>query len=984
MKKKTLLKDLFREIFKTKKRFFSIVIITLLGVSFFVGIRVVGENMRLTGDAYYDDTAFMDISLVSTYGFNDNDIEAIENFSLTKEIFPSYSTDILLKLPSKKYTFKAHTLPEDEDIMNLELISGRLPENINEALINEGFGDILGINIGDTIEIEKTSPLDLTIDEITIVGTVKWPNYIATGDYGSSSLGNGIANGYVLLKEEAFDSLYYSDVYLRVNGASEYNTFSEEYEDFIEDVETDLEVLKETRQKDRLIEEQEEALKEIRKAEDILNSEKEKAYGKLEDAKNSLDETKADLDYNNEILLKEKENLTNTIEDIQNNSSIYYDMYLSEFYKNMGFTLEEVALLPPEIFDTLPKPDSKEVIILGIITQYENGIKEIDLGLKEISEGYTLLEEGYLEYNKNLQQANSEFSLAENEIEEAIEEVNDLEEPKWYILNRNHNSSFLSFKDNTIQITAVGVLFPLIFFLVASLVSLTTMTRMVEEDRTQIGVLKSLGYSKWDVSKKYIFYGLFTSLIGASVGFTLGTIAIPNLIYNAYRIMYQTPDLMTPIHYNYLLYSLVMGVFFVVAAAYFATRSELKENCASLLRPKVIKQGKKNILEYFPALWNKFNFKWKITIRNLFRYKKRFFMSVFGIGACTALLITGLGLEYSISSVANLQYGDIFKADGDIQLKEATSDFEDINSIIDSEYIKDSSYMNTQIIYISTPKKEYFLQGVTPIDEEKFTDMHLLKDIETGDILDIPQRGVLLSEKMANNLDVSPGDTIVIQDEDKKEYEVKLEGIVENYVFHYMYMDKDYYQEIFEKEAKTNAISFTLNDPMNTASYDLISETLLNEENISSIEFNSLVKEEFEEEMESLNFVILIIILCAGALAFVVLFNLNNINVSERKRELATIKVLGFHTSEVNMYLKRENIILTILGSAFGCLFGKYLHAYLITTVGVDFVQFYEGITLTSYLYGVLLTFIFSTLIDLTLIKTLRKINMIESLKSVE
>ena len=561
-----------------------------------------------------------------------------------------------------------------------------------------------------------------------------------------------------------------------------------------------------------------------------------------------------------------------------------------------------------------------------------------------------------------------------------------MEEVKWYTLDRNTNESYFSYAENSKKITSVAKVFPLIFFLVAALVCLTTMTRMVEEKRTELGILKALGFGRFAVSMKFIVYAFLASFIGSVIGLIIGFTFVPNMIYEAYRILYKTPELIPVIYPNYIVISLIIGVMCTVLSAYIACNSDLREVAASLLRPKVMKSGRKALLERIPPIWNKISFKWKITIRNLVRYKKRLIMSIVGIGACCGLLIAGFGLRYSVSSMIDLQYTNIrnynmeTSLDSGLSKKEINKVKEEFNN---NSEIKESKLFYQDTYEVEGSKKNYNFSLMVPIDIDAINDYIYLNDYETDQKLNLPDNGILITSRLSEIAGIKKGDTIKIADMDGKEYQVPVVGIVNNYIYHYAFLSKDYYEQITNKEVSANLILSRLKDN-NDKIYDNLSKEILKNEDVLSVEFNQRMADSFAQQLDSLDFVIVVIIVAAGMLALIDIRIVDNINVSERFREIATIKVLGFYNSEVNLYIVRENIILNILGIIVGCLIGKFFHQYLMNTISVDFVQFYNDILPSSYVYGVILTIVFAVIVNIFLNRTLKKINMVESLKSVE
>lgn len=1035
---KTLIKDLFREIKLTKNRFISILLITLLGVCFFVGLRVIGPQMEYTANKYFEDTNLYDINFVSTYGFNNKDIEAIKSNKFTKYIFPAYTTDLLLDLNKKQTVAKAYGMPEkkEQNMMQYELIQGREPKKNDECIVSENYLKFNKYKIGDTFTVENYDSIKIKSKKLKIVGSANWSNYITDDDYGTSTLGSGKIDTFIILKEDAFDSDVYTNLYITLNNTANLNCFDEKYEDTINDYKEHIKTTTNKRAEERLKEEKNKANKKIKKAENKLEKNKKDTYQKLNKAKTALNNGKEELK-NNKLTLNNKKqtakeefnkaqiNLDNAKNEIKKNNEKLekskaelnkakqeLDKGKKDFNNFLNSLSEEEKLQLKDVIENKQKEldeagkkikisentlKNSENELQYYISQIKEADKELNLSRKKAKQEFknaeekihsaeTEIDEGYNSYNKNKNKADTEFEKAQKEIKKAKQEVADLEKVKWYTLDRTSNESYFSYAQNSKKITSLAKVFPIIFFLVAALVCLTTMTRMVEEKRTELGILKALGFNKWQISIKFILYAFLASFIGSIIGLIIGFTFVPTIIYEAYRILYKTPDLINVIYPSYILLSLFIGVLCTVLSAYFACNTDLREVTANLLRPKVMKSGKKTFLEKVPTIWNKISFKWKITIRNLIRYKKRLIMSVVGIGACCGLLIAAFGIRYSISSIVNLQYNNIWNYNMETSLKIDLSEskIKSIKKEINADpEVKESKLFFSDNYNLVTKKKDYSLSLMVPIDKSAVNNYIHFSDYNNEDKLSLPKNGVLITSRLSEIAGIKKGDIIKIKDMNDKEYSVPVTAIVNNYVYHYIFLSEDYYESITGEDLKPNLILSRLNHN-NEKTYNNISEKLLKNDNINSINFNQRIADNFANQLDSMDFVIVVIIIAAGMLAFVVMFNLDNINVSERTREIATIKVLGFYNNEVNFYIVRENIILNILGIILGCVIGKYFHKYLIDTVSVDFVQFYGGIELSSYIYGIIFTIIFAFIVNIFLKKTLKKINMVESLKSVE
>lgn len=623
-----------------------------------------------------------------------------------------------------------------------------------------------------------------------------------------------------------------------------------------------------------------------------------------------------------------------------------------------------------------------------------DGEEQIQAGIKQIQDGETGLADGWIEYQGGERQANAEIADGEAQIADAKvqladakKEIEQIEKPTWYIYDRSHLPEYSGYGDNADRMKAIGEVFPLIFFLVAALISLTTMTRMVEEERTLIGTLKALGYSKKSIAAKYLGYAVLATLTGGIFGVMIGEKILPYIIITAYKIMYRhLPDVEIPYNLYYGVLACVAALLCTVAATIFSCMKELKEQAAELMRPPAPKQGKRVFLEYIPFLWKRLNFTWKSTVRNLMRYKKRFFMTIFGIGGCMGLMLVGFGLKDSISSIVPLQYEDIQLYDGNVILQSDVT-------MQEKQEVYEALEKNSQVVATA----EDLLQKITiehdgvskevylnvPENVEKFSDFVVLQDRTTKEKYQLTDKGAVLTEKMAKELGVSAGDTVTIKEENEKERTVKISQICENYMSHYLYMTPAVYKAAYGKEPEYNSIYYRT-EGRTTKEAESVGEAALKLDGALSVSYTTELRQQVDDMLQSLDIVIVVLIISAGMLAFVVLYNLNNINITERKRELATLKVLGFYDKEVTEYVYRENILLTLIGSVFGMLLGKILHRFIIVTVEIDSVMFGRNINTISFVYAFLLTVVFSLFVNGVMYFKLKKINMVESLKSVE
>ncbi len=619
--------------------------------------------------------------------------------------------------------------------------------------------------------------------------------------------------------------------------------------------------------------------------------------------------------------------------------------------------------------------------------QIEDAEAELADGEQEIADGWEEYYDGEKEAQEEIADGERQIADAKEKLADAEQEVADIEQPTWYVYDRDNLSDYSGYGDNADRMRAIGEVFPVIFFLVAALISLTTMTRMVEEQRTLIGTLKALGYEKHSIAGKYLGYACLATVSGSVLGILFGEKVFPYIIITAYGIMYQHMNVVVlPYSLEYGLIASVAALVCTIGATFFSCFRELREQAAELMRPPTPKQGQRVFLERISFIWKRLNFSWKATVRNIVRYKKRFFMTVFGIGGCMALLLVGFGLKDSIMAIAVLQYEEIQLYDGNIILNEDASDEEKqevLDMISSTDQVADAAENLLKQITIGNGNewKDVYLN--VPADVESYPDFVLLQDRTTKEQYFLDDDGVILTEKMAKELEIEAGDTITIRDEDKGDVDVTVEHICENYMGHYLYMTPALYEEMYGEAPNYNSVYYRTVD-RTTEEAENVGEDVLQLDGALSVSYTTDLRQQVEDMLEALDLVIVVLILSAGMLAFVVLYNLNNINITERKRELATLKVLGFYNNEVCAYVYRENIILTLIGAVFGMALGRILHQFIIVTVEIDSVMFGRNINAVSYLYGFLITIAFSCIVNGVMYFKLKNINMVESLKSVE
>lgn len=751
------------------------------------------------------------------------------------------------------------------------------------------------------------------------------------------------------------------------------------------------------------------ALKKFNSNKKTAESEIKKAESDLEELSNQID----DLKNGNKLIEKQLQNeQLSEVErsELENklNENLYILSVMQQKYKDGTDKLEssksELLLGEKKLKETKATLEASEKKIANEKTKLKSSEKLAEEKFKkaeeELYQRENQIEEAKLELKENKAKLKTELNKAKKELQEAEEKIADgeekikdakkqikkIEKPTLYILDRDSHQSFVEYEGCANSIDALAKIFPVFFFAVAALVCLTTMTRMVDEQRINIGTLKGLGYKTSQISKKYILYALIACITGSILGLAIGFSVFPTVIFFAYGMMYSIENIVYVFSIPIAIGITSLALIIIILSAYMACSKELKETPAILMRPKAPKSGKRILLERVPFIWNRFSFISKVTVRNIFRYKKRFLMTVLGIAGCTALILTGFGIKDSIEMILTGQYGTLFKYDMSLviqsdmtdkqiyELRESLSNTAEINKY---EFF---SYENGDI-KVNNTKKEITI--VVPENLEKMDKFIHLQDRKTQNPIELNNKGIVLTEKIARDLGVKAGDEIELINSDDKKAKIKVSHITENYISHYAYISPENYIKLFEKDLDFNRVIGILNNP-SVKIEDKLSKKLFDIETIDGITFNTASKETFHNTIKNLNYVVLIMIISAGALAFVVLYNLTNVNISERIREIATIKVLGFYDKEVSAYIYRENIILTIIGTVVGLGLGTILHKFIMVTVEIQSMMFGRVIDMSSYFIAAVLTIVLSLFVNLAMFYKLRNVKMVESLKSVD
>lgn len=861
---KSLLKSSLREIKSSFGRYIAILGIVALGVGFFSGLMVSEEAMLKTGDTYLNEQNFYDFRLMSTLGFDDDDVTALRDASGVTAADGAYQVDALVNDGGdEEKVGRFHSITAD--VNKLALKEGRLPENDNECVVDSSF--YAGSSIGDTVTVVDNNEKDtldaLSQHEMKIVGVVESPLYMRVGRY-SSEIGSGEVEAIYYVPESVFTSEYYTEMYVSVNTEGE--IYSDAYDASIDDAEPTI----------------------TKAAEDSVDGRYQEIVNEINDGRKQAQDG---LDQANKAL---------------------------ETAKTAGAGEETIAKIQAQA----------------------------------------------------------------DEAQKTLDELTVPEEPELYVLTRDEDVGFQFFKSDSSIVSSIAKVFPIFFFLVAALVCVTTMTRMMNEQRTQIGVLKSMGYGNRSVIMKYMMYSGSSGILGCLIGYFLGTWGFPTIIWSAYRYYYALPDqVMYVFNVPLLLISLAVTLLCTIGVTWLCGYSALTQTAANLIRPKAPKAGKRNPFERVTPIWKRLSFLQKITVRNLFRYKARFFMMILGIGGCTALIVTALALQDNFMGVSDQQFNEIDLYDATASFNESLSE-EEMAAFLDTngERIDGALFSYTGNMDISANGTTHSVSMNAPIDNGQLEDFFSWHADDTT--YGLPENGeILLDRGLADRLGVTAGDEVTVRDSDMHEAVLTVSGVYDNYISNNAYISRETLADDF---GKTDVNSAYINFQGDGDAHEMAAQLMSEDSNITNVSISQDSMDMFTDMLDSLNVIVLVVILCAGALAFIVLYNLTNINISERIREIATLKVLGFYSKEANAYVFRENNALTLIGALVGLVIGKFFHAFVMGQIVVDGLTFDAYVSPQNYGLALVLTIIFALITQFIMRRKIAKIHMAESLKSVE
>lgn len=983
-----------REIKGSFGRYMAILSIIALGVGFFAGLKVTRPTMVTIVDEYTKEQAFFDYRLLSGLGFEKESVDAFLEIEGVQAAEGSVFTDVIYQNGEDGAKLVANLNSITEQVNRIEITAGRMPQAPNECVVDADrySEDVLGTQIILTEENKEETMDMLAYDTYTIVGVGLSPTYM-NFQRGSSSIGSGVVSCFIYIPIDGFVTDYYTEIYLKMD--VDEPLYSQAYDDYIEAHNDSVEEVLSTETDYRQQVIVAEAQAEIDEAQAELDRVSAEAWAELSEAKEELDSAQTEIDDALAELTEQEQQVRDGITQLTDGID-QIDAGLLQLQEGIAQTQAALVALPPGmegqglvLQQTLAELTTQQILLeeqrAELVVQYaqaQDGLSQILLGYEELSEAQLTLEEGFAEYEEGLAEYEAEVADGQAQIDEARAELAELEEVEYYLLDRNTNVGYVCFESDSNIVAEIATVFPVFFFLVAVLVCMTTMNRMIEEQRTQIGVLKALGYSRNTIMAKYMIYSGSAAIIGCIVGFFAGTYVFPKVIWFTYGLMYTVSGDAYIFDLPLAIVSLVVSLLCSVGTTWLSCRMELRSVAAELIRPKAPKSGKRILLERIPFIWNRIKFLYKVSIRNILRYKKRFFMMVFGISGCTALVIAGLGLRDSIVDIVDAQYGHIQTYDISVTFKEPMDEEEQETFIEDTKEVLESYlYHMTASVDVTHDGKTRAITMIVPQDDTFLEEFLTLPDMNGG-TLDYPTKGeAVISSNFAKRMNIRTGDTISFVDDELHQLEVTISGICENYVGDYLYLSAETYKEQVRHTPEYKALWCHVDE---TSDVHEVGTQIMENETVGSISITQDMVDRVKSMLDSLNYIIALVIGCAAALAFIVLYNLTNINITERLREIATIKVLGFYPGETAAYVFRENLVLTGIGALVGLVLGKWLHAFIMNALDVDGFCFQVKVTPLSYLLAVLLTFVFAMIVNAFMYFKLQKIDMAESLKSIE
>ena len=1044
-------KDIGRTITRSHKRFISILIICALGVTMVTGLRASCFDLRNSADAFFDSQQLYDLSIQSTLGLTTGDIDAISALEGVERAEGTWEETAYTDAGAKRYSVEVKAL-SPSGINEPYLVSGSLPNAANEVAVTQGYLDLTGVTVGDTVTLEESDDAIFERVEYTITGVVIDPAELTnpTGPIAIRASASPDCCFFVTPDAVTQDSAnIYTNLYVIAANAANMSCYSDEYAATIDALSERIENLRIEREQARTDEikadahatidsEEADAQASFADAEaqladaqatidsgwaEIENSRSQIASGQqdldageaelearaaqLEQARTQIEQGRAQIADGRTQIEAGRIQINEACDTKRTEAKAAYEAGLitEEEYQT---TLQQIEQSRTEQFAALDAQEaalnaseqelnSQEAQLNAgeaqLAAAYETlaaSKQELASGLQQLEAGEEELRAGQTELDNQRQEYEAQKADALDQIAQARADVDKMENAQWYIQNRDSNSGYNSVESDASSIEAIGLVFPFVFIIVAVLIALTTITRMVEEERGLIGTYKSLGYSRRAILSKYVLYALGACLIGSTIGEVCGFIVFPMFLFTIFEVMYQLPTYLYGFDVLYGIGSALFFVIGIVGAAILACRSELKQTPAALMRPKAPKAGSRIFLERITPIWSRLSFLNKVTARNIFRYKKRFLMTVFGIMGCMALLICGFAIRDSVHALSPMQYNDINRYDV-LAVVDQSAYNTSLEELKNNEAVSAVQPLSVDSVTLSAATADQASQGSS--SKESLQLFVVPDDASLGDFVnlrtdennpcELTNEGMLLTRNAAELLGVSDGESIHVETSTLEQADVPVAHVVDNYLGNAAYLAQSTYTELFDSEAELNGFYLNLisND---AAEQTAFADSLAEKDDFMTVTSTQQMSEEFSQSFSLINTVVYVIIILAAALAFVVLFTLSTTNISERIRELATIKVLGFRKREVNHYVNKETILLTVIGIAVGIPAGYAFSQSLTYVLKMPSIYFAVTIEPISYVFACALTLFFAWLVALLSNRALAKIDMIEALKSVE
>ena len=958
MKRNMMGRNLRRSIVKSLGRYIAIATIIALGTALFVGLRSTKMDMVATGQAYTDSQNMFDLRFISTYGWEPEQVEEIAALEALEDVEAVFYADLIAQSQKSgdALVYRFYTIPES--INRLVLLEGRMPEKANECLADGFRNDASFIGTKVTVSPENSDDaLDqLEQTEFTVVGLVSSPLYMDT-NRGNTSVGSGSIANFFFVPEDAFDISYYPEVHATIAG--DYQIYSQEYNDAMEQtadlLKPELETIAQARVdsiRQDAMEEYEDGLADYSQAETDYQKEKADALRQLDEAQADLEQAEAELADGQAELDNGRQQLDLSREQLE--------QQLQAYGSNAQLQAYEQELNQQE-------------------QQLTQAQTELDENRQKLADGWTDWEQSKQEAQEKFSDAEAELAEAEQKLQDAWNEIQDIADAEVYVLDRNSNVGYCSLDSNSDIVAGVARVFPVFFLLVAALVCITTMTRMVEEERTQIGTLKALGYGKAAIISKYLLYSGSSAVLGCAAGVALGSVAFPVVLWQAYKIiLVVTPNILLRFDWRMALSVTALYTLAMLAVSWYCCHRALQEVPAELIRPKAPGAGKKLLIERIP-LWEHVSFLNKVAIRNIFRYRQRLVMMLLGIGGCTALLMTGFGIRDSIAKIVDVQFREVTRYDLAVNFRSGQTEQQQ------EQFRRAMEEEAEEILFF------HQVSGTIESDSQSRDIYILAAGEQIGDFLDfhwgkepvaLPgENEVLLSSGMAEILDIQIGDSVVLRNPDLQELRVTVSGIYENHIYNYALVTPETIRQQWGREPEMQTAYVRVQEGRNPDNAGAAASGL---DGVSNVMVSQQIAESVDGMMSALDLVVVVVVLCAGALGVIVLYNLTNININERIREIATIKVLGFNARETGMYVFKENLVLSAFGVLAGIPMGKLLLEFVISQIKIEMIWIKPLLTMPSLLASVILTICSALVVDCLFYSSLDRINMAEALKSVE